>query len=173
MIETARGRTVAIVLLLAGQALLFPMYATQPVDPDAGVFADTAQFTGTPDEYLGSRVVAEGRVQQRTPMVIQVETTRGPYEITVVDSRLSPARGDKVRVYGELTGPGTVRSIHAFVVPQSSLWFTWGVSFLAGLWVLARLVRHWTIDRSRLGFYPRESPLRVRDLRFGRDEEGD
>jgi hypothetical protein len=170
MIETGKGRLLVIVLLLAVQAALVPMYATQPVNPDAGVFATGERFTENPDEYVGTRVVAEGRVLQTAPTVIRVETSQGVHRLTVVDSSLSPTDGDKLRVYGVLAQPNMVRSIHAFVVPQSGLWYTWGVSFLAGLWVLARLIRHWRLDSTRLCFSPRETPLSVRRLLRGRRE---
>jgi hypothetical protein len=159
MIETARGRILVVVLLLAGQAALFPAYAQQPVNEAAGVFAGAEEFTAEPALYLGDRVVAEGFVQQTSPTVVETRTSRGPSLLTITDHGLSPTEGDKLRVYGVLTASGTIQSRHAFVVPQSGRLYTWGISFAAGVWVLLRLLRHWRLDPSRLCFSPRDEPL--------------
>lgn len=175
MIDTLRGRVLVVVLLLVVHALLVPAYALQPMNAEAGVFPDATEFTETPERYLGDRVVTGGFVQQTSPVVIEVETTRGKRLLTVTDSELSPAEGDKLRVYGVLTGPETIQSLNAFVVPRGGLFYTWGISFLAGLWVLSRLLRHWTVDRSRLAFRRRDAPISIRALVRGvtsRGEEG-
>lgn len=51
-------------------------------------------------------------------------------------------RDDRLQVFGVLTTPGTVRTTNVVVVPQSGLWYAWISSFVAGLWVLARILRH-------------------------------
>lgn len=162
MIETARGRIILIALLLIGHTVLFPFYAQQPVNPKAGVYPDQDEFIENSDRYVGERVVTGGFVRQASPIVIEVETTQGTHNITVSGTNLSPSLGDKVRVYGTLTAPRTINSINAFVVPQGGLWYTWGISFLAGIWVLIRLIRHWRINLSRLSFSRRDTPLTAR-----------
>ena len=84
--------------------------------------------------------------------------------MTITDSELRPDVGDKVRVFGTLTDPRTIQSQYAFVVPPSGHWSAWSVSFLAGLWVLARLIAQWTVDVSRLRFYRRDTPWSTRRL---------
>lgn len=155
MIDSARARILLVLLLLGGQFALFPLYETQPVNPDAWVFPRSGDFVDAPDEYLGERVAAAGFVQETDPLVIEASNAR----ITVTGSDLSPEVGDKVRVYGVLTEPRTIDAIHAFAVPPGGLWYTWSVSFLAGLWVLGRLVRHWRFDPRRLSFSARDEPL--------------
>jgi hypothetical protein len=162
MIETARGRLVLVVVLLLGQSVLFPLYAQQPVNPDAGVYPRSGDFLENPDQYIGERVVTGGIVQQVSPIVIEVRADQGTHLLTITGTTLTPNIGDKLRVYGTLTGPRTIHSSNAFVVPRGGLWYTWVVSFLAGLWVLARLIRHWTVEWSRLSFSRRDTPLTVR-----------
>ena len=164
MFRTARGRAGAVILLLAGLAVLCPLYATQPVNPEMGVYPDEEEFIQSPDPYLGDAVATGGDVQQVSPLVIEVETTQGKHDVTITDSELRPDVGDKVRVFGMLTDPRTIQSQYAFVVPPSGQWYAWTVSFLAGLWVLARLIAHWTVDISQLSFQRRSEPLSTRTL---------
>nr|WP_283102357.1 hypothetical protein [Haloplanus sp. XH21] len=150
---------------MVGQVALFPAFAVQPVNEDAWVLPDEDEFVDDPQPYLGERVVTGGIVQATDPVVIRVGTTSGTHRVTITEAAITPARGDKVRVYGTLTEPTTIRAQSAFVVPPQGRWYAWGISFLAGLWVLGRLCRHWTVNRSTLGFEPRDDPLTVREIR--------
>lgn len=164
MIDTAKGRVFVVLLLLLGQTALFPLYAQQSTAPEAGVFPNADEISTNPDAYLGAQVVMEGTVYRTSPLVIEVRSGPDTHYLTVVDSGLSPRRGDKLRVYGTFVGDGTITSDFAFAVPRSGLWYTWTVSFLAGLWVLGRLIRHWTLDLSRLSFSWRAEPLALLDV---------
>jgi len=137
MIDSASGRILAVWVLLCALAGLAVLHGTQPTNPDAGVYPDTEELVTDPDRYVGERVTAYG----------------------VVDADVDAEPGDRFRVYGVLEAPGRVRAIEAFTVPPRGLWYAIGISFLAGLWVLARLVAHWTVDPRRLALHPRERPL--------------
>ena len=164
MLHTANRRIFIILLLLTALAVLCPLYAQQPVNPELGVYPDDDEFGESPEQYIGDTVVIGGIVQQVSPLIIKIETTQGPREITIVDSALRPELGDKVRVFGILTAAGAVRSLNGFVVPQGGLWYTWSISFLAGLWVLTRLIRHWTVDWTQIQFQRRDTPISLRDI---------
>jgi hypothetical protein len=164
MFETARSRILLVLVLCAGQTLLFPLYAEQPVDRGSWVLPSGSDIIDNPDQHRGQEVVVGGFVEETDPIVARFQTRTGTHRITITGGEFDPKPGDKIRVHGTLveTDPLTVDIIHAFVVPQAGLWYTWGISFIAGLWVLSRLVRHWRIDRSTLGFEPRETPLFTR-----------
>jgi len=163
MFETKYSRIFIISILLAGQMVLLPLFAQQPVNQEAGVFPSENEFIVSSDRYIGERVVTGGVVKEISPIVIQIDTTQGKHRVSISGSELNAKRGDKIRVFGILTTPKTIRALNAFVVPQSGLWYTWTISFLAGLWVLLRLIRHWTINIPRLSFHPRKEPIVVRD----------
>ncbi|WP_247009712.1 hypothetical protein [Halorientalis litorea] len=114
------------------------------------------EFTEDPVEYLGDRVVLGGYVQSVDPTAIRVQTTTGPHEIDITgrDWR-NLERGDKIRVYGVLASENSIRVIHAFAVPNENLWYTWGISLFAGIWVFTRFIRHWKINRETLHFCER------------------
>jgi len=164
MINTRRTRIIAVVLLLAAHVALFPAFATQPVNQDAGVLPGEEEFLNSPDQYLGTQVETGGIVIDQSPLTIQVETTRGTEELHVRGMETTPELDDKIRVAGTLREPTVLEAQRGFVVPQRGRWYAWGISFLAGLWVLARLIRHWRIEYSALGFVPRSRPLTLRDI---------
>lgn len=162
MFETARARIMLVCLLLLGQAALFPLYAVQPVNEDAWVLAGETEFLDDPDRYLEGPVESGGIVQETDPIVVRVDTREGMERVTITGATIEPELGDKVRVYGTLVAPATIDAQNAFVVPQQGRWYAWGISFLAGVWVLARLIRHWTVTWATLGFEPRTEPLTLR-----------
>lgn len=162
MFETARTRIVLVCLVLLGQTALFPLYAVQPVNEGAWVLASETEFLNEPGRYLDGPVESGGIVQETNPVVVSVDTMGGTDRVTIVGATIEPEPGDKVRVYGTLVEPTTIDAHSAFVVPQQGRWYAWGISFLAGLWVLARLIQHWTVTWSTLGFEPRAEPLTVR-----------
>jgi hypothetical protein len=156
MIDTARGRIAVVLLVLAVHILLFPVYAAQPVNPDAGVFPGNDDVIETPDRYVGDRVTVSGDVRQTEPLTISVDAKGDTIRVTITDADASPASGDFLRVYGFLEGPQEISAIETLVVPSSGRWYAWTVSALAGLWVLARLLAHWRVDTDTLAFEPRD-----------------
>ena len=161
MFETVRARIVLVCLLLLGQAVLFPLYAVQPVNENSWVLADETQFLDDPDRYLDRPVESGGIVQETDPVVVSVDTREGTERVTITGGTIEPEPGDKVRVYGTLVEPATIDAQNAFVVPQQGRWYAWGISFLAGLWVLIRLLRHWRVEWSTLGFESRTELLTI------------
>jgi len=109
-----------------------------------------------PESYVGERVSVAGTVQATDPLRIEVTYgTDGRAEYVVTGLEVGAERGELLRVAGRLTGPRTVEAENGFTVPRSGLWYTWGISFLAGLWVIARILRHWGFDREAIALVPR------------------
>jgi len=170
MIETAPKRAAAIAVLLLVQCAFFPLYASQPVNPSAGVYPGPEEFLPSPDEYTGRQVVVTGFVRDISPVELAVGTSSGPKRLVVTGISRELAAGDKVRVQGTLIAPATVDASTTVVVGQRSRLLTWGVSLIAALWVLGRLVRDWRIEwGSGAAFVPRETPRSVHDGRKSGD----
>lgn len=173
MLDSKGVRIGLVCLLFVAQAALFPLYATQPVNERAGMLPNEEEIVENPDRYIGQRVEVTGIVETVAPLVVRVEAAGETHEITITDTSLNPAVGDKIRLTGTLRTPRTIRAANGFVVPERGRWYAWGISFLAGLWVLGRLIRHWTINRAMLGFEPRGAPLSLKDMgRTDGTEEG-
>jgi hypothetical protein len=147
-----------------GHTVLFSWYAQQPVNPDAGVYPAKSAVVEHPEQYLGEQVAVEGIVRETEPIVIAVRASDRTARVTITSAAYAPEVGDKLQVYGTLIAPTTIESINGFAVRDSGLWYAWIISFLAGLWVLFRLIRHWKLDLNRLRFTRREDPLTLQDL---------
>jgi len=144
---------VVLVLLLAGT---FVWYGT--VDPDSADnnYPDNKDVGPNPDAYLGEHVSVGGTVVAHDPLRIEVgyglDGTM-TLEITGVDD--PPPIGHDLNVFGTLTEPTVV---HAENTASRAPWeatYMYVVSFIGGLWVLGRLLRHWRIDADTYSVVPR------------------
>jgi len=161
-------------LFLALFSLLVLGGVDRPPAPELGRYPGLDDVVERPETLLGDRVSVIGQVVATDPLVIsaQHETETGvtAVRITVTDSNTAVERGDRVQVFGVLTDTETIRAINVVVLPQSGLWYSWIVSFIAGLWVLGRIVRHWRIDREQWAFVPRADPWRPGGNHSGQED---
>jgi len=143
-------------VLLACLGGLCFWYGTLAPAPAANDYPGNAAVLGEYQEYVGDRVVVGGRVVETSPLTIELtDGAADPRRVTVLDHDSSAAVGDRLRVYGVLREDGTVEAIRTLAVPRWGLQYTWGISLVAGLWVLGRILSHWEVDRTRLGLRPR------------------
>lgn len=156
MFDTARARILVVVVLLSAQAALVPLYATQPVNPEMGVFPTEEDFVWSEEVYIDEEVTTAGVVQSTEPLVVRGRTGERSYRVVVTDSGSSAGVGDTVWVFGVLNKPHNINPIDVHTIPRSGYWYSLSISFVAGLWVLFRLSRHWRFDTDTLSVQPRE-----------------
>jgi hypothetical protein len=117
------------------------------------------------DAYVGEDVSVSGRVVDTAPTTIVAEYGAGDQmRVTVTNLATDPSEGDALRVYGVARPGQTIRAIDSYAVPPSGHLYTYLISFIAGVWVLGRLVRYWRIDTTDWTLTPRDTPL---TLTFG------
>lgn len=159
MLTTIRGRTIAILSLLALLGGLCVWYGALAPAPALGDHPDEDQLATDADRYLGAQVTVSGRVVATDPVTIRAEVGADEtMHLTITDLASTPTVGAQFRVYGIVEDHRTVRARNAVAVPRWGHWYTWSVSFLAGLWVLARILRHWRLDPTDWTLQPRETP---------------
>lgn len=161
MFDSVPARALAVVLLLAGIAGLCVWHGTLAPNAAVGAYPDEGDFLATPDAYLGDLVTVGGTVVDTDPLTIEVEGATGErvsIRVTGVDDAVTD--GSDLRVFGTLTDERTVDARNSFTVPRTGYWYTYSVSFLSGLWVLWRIVRHWRYDPSVAGLTPRSAAER-------------
>ena len=178
MIETRASRLVALCVLLGlllGIAVWFGVSTSQGPWPGE---APTVDHLAASDEaYVDRHVHVSGTVVRTDPVVVVARYERWTgsryrtgvlgFPVTGLTTPVAPGRA--LQVYGTLAPDGTIRATNGVVVPSRNIVFMYGVSALAGLWVLARLVRGWTVDRSTLAAEPRSTPL----VTLGSSDTGD
>lgn len=172
MLASPWRRVLVLGLLLSGLFGLAVWYGTLEPAPSAWDLPDAEDLDRDRDRYVGERVQVRGDVVQLDPVVIHADYgVSGDVRLRIVglDTSIPLREGIALWVYGVAEADLTVRSNNAFTVPGRGIWYTYMVSFLAGLWVLARIVRHWRFDPSSLALVRRTEPLRVRALLGGSD----
>ena len=169
MIESRRSRLLALVVVFAVLAVALVAFGTLGPSPADGRYPATTDVIGSEDQYVGERVQIGGEVVATDPLVVAdaypivrdgtLDTRRIAWTIT--DAETSADLGDAAQVYGILTDARTIRSTNT-VISTGDRRFMYIASFLAGLWVLARLARQYRLDPRRLALVPRESPRSIR-----------
>lgn len=169
MFESRQGRFSVLVVLLALLLGLMVGFGTITPDPMLGSYPDHNQLATKYDSYLGDPVQVTGTVVQTDPVIIQNDYSvwngghyqTGTVELTITDLSRSVTTGQTLQVYGTARPDQTIRAVNSVVVPATNYLYMYGVSALAGLWVLARLIRGWTIDPTTFAVRRRTAPLSV------------
>lgn len=150
------GRAAVFCALLLALAGLLVLGGTVTPDPSVNHFPDEDDVAPNPDAYVGERVVLGGTVVETEPTVVRVRGDDAAVDFTLRDADASPDPGDSVTAFGTLRGDRTLAVDGMFVREPWEFWYMYAVSFLGGLWVLARLARQWRFDRAEVAFVPRD-----------------
>ena len=157
---SVRGRAVAVLGLLTLLVVLAVWYGSLGPSPAFGAYPGQDELANNYQNYLGAQVTLGGRVVATNPVVILANTGPGTaIRLTVTDLSTPVTTGTKLRVYGVAEADHTIRAINAFSVPRSGHWYAWTISFVAGLWVLTRLIRYWRFNPTDYTLVRRATPL--------------
>jgi len=158
MLSSPRTRLVTIAILLAILAGLFVWAGTIEPDPADNNFPGNDEVFTDPDEYVGQQVSVGGTVLDTDPLTI--ETTVEGEQITFVVENANPdvSTGDQLSAFGTLQSTDTVTAKEVVHREPWEAHYMYAVSFLAGLWVLARLLNRWTVDTDHWTVIPRTEP---------------
>lgn len=157
------GRLLAGVALLVALLALMGWTGATAAEPLARDYPDEVEVTPNPDAYVGDRVALGGIVVETDPVVIATRASGyGRFTVVNADESLQQSagpleEGDRVTAFGALADESTLDAERTITSePQETLYMV-GVSFVAGCWVLVRLVRGWRFDRARVAFVPRSA----------------
>lgn len=168
MLDSRAGRLAAVAALLVALLALAVRYgaATVRPAPELAFYPAEDHLAADYGAYVGQRVQVSGIVVGVDPVVIVAEYETwaggryraGELHLTITNYAGSVAPGDRLQVFGTARPERTVRAERTVAVPGANYRYMYGVSFLAGLWVLARLVRGWTVSWDDLAIRPRAEP---------------
>jgi hypothetical protein len=148
-------RVGAVVAILFGLTFLCVLYGSLSPAPDRGAYPNEGDFVPSPVKYKGELVTTGGRVVDTNPVALEISTKGGFQKVTIVGTSELPTVGQKVRVFGRLESDKTVRAKNVLIVENSGLWYTKYVSFVAGIWVLGRIIIHWKVVKTTATIIPR------------------
>lgn len=145
-----------LIIALFGSLVWFDSMSPSP---ELGVPPTESNFVGSYDRFVGQRVLADGTVTSSDPLKIRVSSEKDEIiELKIIGHDRVVSRGDGLSVYGVLETKNRIKAINIIHKPRAAQQRTYVVSFIAGLWVVGRLVRHWQPNQSRLIFEPRNIP---------------
>jgi len=146
-----RALTALLVVLLQ----LFVPVGYGMTDYSDTPFKTADEIAADQQSAVGEEAVVYGQVVELDPVVIRTELDDGEkvtYRTTGVDRQV--AVGEFLEVYGVVETHQTILARGTVVRGEREHWYTYGVSFVAGLVVLGRIVRDWTVDLDRLALVP-------------------
>jgi hypothetical protein len=178
MLTSRGGRLAALALLLGVLAALVAWYGATAADAALSRFPGEDQIAVGYETWVGTRVQVGGTVVETDPVVVAAEYTawvgdgyeRGVARFTVRGLSHPVAPGEHLQVFGTARPGRTIEASNGVVVPASNYPYMYAVSFLAGCWVLARLIRGWRIDPATLAVERRRRPLSLRHAILGRSD---
>ncbi|WP_416840388.1 hypothetical protein [Haloferax sp. DFSO52] len=165
MQDTPVRRLVAILVLLGCLLGLMIWFGSLAPDPAVGAYPSTTELGIEYDVWVGEQASLTGTVIETDPLTIVAEYGSGEQvRLKVTGAAIDAQQGDTLAVYGVVEPNHTIRALNAYTIPASNYLYMYVVSFLAGVWVLGRLIRTWRIDWGSWSLEPRAKPLQASDL---------
>lgn len=156
------ARVLGIIALICLLGSLLVWAGTVPPNPDQHRYPGNEQIVEDYDAYIGKQVQVGGTVVQTDPVVLELTHYRGTRTVTVRDVHQPVQPGDRVVVFGEAQPNDVIDSQGVTVREPWEASYMYLISFLGGLWVLARLSNGWRLDRDRWTIVPRENRIWTR-----------
>lgn len=168
MVESRYGRIALLALLLLVLFGGLVWHGTLEPNPQDGRYPSASDSADRPNDYVDQQVAVSGVVVETNPLVTETKYdvfVAGTYErrsveYTIVSPPHTPKTGRKIQVFGTLTGERTIRASR-ITAYGANPGYMYAVSFLAGLWVLGRLLTQWRLEWSDLSIRRRETPIRI------------
>ena len=151
-------RFALIAVLLVVLAGLFVWAGTIEPDPDNNNFPGETEVLDDPDQYVGQQVSISGTVVETDPLTIEISDRNQRTTVIIENANPDVSPGDHLSVFGTLQSENTVSAENTVRRASWEAYYMYVVSFLAGLWVLARLLNRWTVDPDTWSVVPRTEP---------------
>lgn len=179
MLASRRGRiggVLCLVLVLGSVCLL---YGGQTAVQSGAALPQADDLGYDAERYVGTAVEVSGIVINTDPVVIGAqynyyaagERHGGFFTLTLRGITIDLAERQVVQVYGVLESPDALAVQNLVVIPARNLLYMYAVSFVAGLWVLWRLLAHWRLDPASFAITKRSTPIRLWDSVLPNGEE--
>jgi hypothetical protein len=182
MLTTRRARLGTVVVLVGLLIGLCVWFGTLGPAPNAGRYPTAENIVHDQQSYQDTRVVVSGTVVETDPVVIEAQyetVVNGQFvsdttRFTIMGTTESIRSGHELQVFGTLTDAHVVHAANTVAIPPQRFLYMYLISFLAGLWVLGRLVQTWSFDGRTLSIHRRSTPrVEWRSLFTGRGDDAD
>jgi hypothetical protein len=155
VLRSAPARGVAVVVLLAGLVGLAVWFGSLGPAPAVGAYPQAEALGSDYDRYVGQRAAVAGTIVATDPPVLEAADEDGQpvrYRLAGVEQPLQ--RDDGFWGFFLVEPDHTLRVERGIRFTAADHAYARGISLLAGLWVLARVLRDWRVDHDAAGLVP-------------------
>jgi hypothetical protein len=154
---TPLGRRLLAVGLLVGLLVgLSVWYGTLAPNAADGRYPGPEAIAIDGAVAAGDATTMWGTVVATDPVVIETEPQGQPVRFTLTGEPVADMSiGTSVGIHGTLQSSETIAVERALFQAPWEIRYLYLISFVAGLWVLGRFLRGWSLDRSTLSLQPR------------------
>lgn len=157
MVDERSTRLLALATLGSVLLALLVAAGTLAPAPELHAYPAAEDLDGAYPAHQGERVTVAGTVVHTDPIVIEADYGADrPLVLSILHVEEPVEVGQELRVFGTARPDRTIAAHETVVVSPWETYYAWAASFVAGVWVLARFLRGWRLDRSTLSFAPRE-----------------
>jgi hypothetical protein len=148
-----------VVFLLGVLVGLFIWVGTLEPDPTDNNYPDESDIHNNPELYLGEQVSVSGTIVNTEPLTTSHQIyPNNTITFTIENADIDADIGDRLSVYGTLHERNKIQATGTVHAEQGKMQDMYIVSFLAGLWVLGRLLNWWTVDTQACEVAPLNQP---------------
>jgi len=150
-----RGITILLLGLALGGLCLWAGTALQP-DPTRNSFPSEREIAKDGDQYMNHRVSVSGTVVETAPRIIK---TKNSMMFLIQGDTADPTVGDELWIFGTLQDNNRIVATNTVHREPWERQYMYGISFIAGMWVLSRFLNHWTLDTEEWTVVTRKTPM--------------
>jgi len=156
--DSRRARALGILVLVCLLAGMFVWAGSITPNPAENRYPGNTELLEDYEAHIGDPVQISGPVVHTEPVIIRISNSHESREINVQNFHPSVSVGERIVVFGTVGDDNTLDSDDAVVREPWEAKYMYLVSFVGGLWVLARLVNGWKINTDRWSVKPRDTP---------------
>ncbi len=160
--------SILIILLFS----LFIWYGGIKPDPDKGNYPGSEQLIEDYDRYVGKKAEITGEVIDKDPIKIEIEHGNKKAGLTITGTNEDVEKGDRLTVFGTVKQNHTIESENSFSVPFLNYIYMYGISGIAAVWILIRIIKQWKWSKERSRLEKREEPIPLKQIFKGGEDDG-
>jgi len=151
-----RHRLLALIVLIAVLVGLLVLAGTVDPDPRENRYPGGSDLVTNYETHVGHQASVSGTVVSTDPVIIEISKGVETAHLNVENYDRPVTEGKTLGVFGTVQPEATITAQRGYTREPWEEYYMYLVSFLAGLWVLARIVTGWRLDTDTWTITPKE-----------------
>lgn len=164
MVKSIRLRIIGTIFLLSILLVFFIWYGHSTPNPEKGNFPNEKHIIEDYDSYIGEKVELGGEIVETKPLTIEVKSGSESIFLLIKGIDEPVNEGDHLTVYGLLENNNEIRVFNFIVQKRIKIIYMYGISSIAAVWVLSRLIKGWVFNIKHWTLEPRDEKISLKNL---------